>query len=76
VPKASSVTAPASTYVKVVEIYKGLFRLPFPCLGQKKGLGGEAKALAKLGLCSLLLRPLFNRIKNARSGCLHVLKTL
>ena len=60
----------------IANIYKGLFRPPFLCLGKKKGLGGEAEALAKLGLCSLLLQSLFNRIENARSGCLHVLKTL
>src|SRR6266851_440021 len=59
----------------IAHIYKGLFRPPFLCLGKKKGLGGEAEALAKLGLCSLLLQSLLNRIKNARSGRLHVLKT-
>src|SRR6266852_7070486 len=60
----------------IANIYKGLFRLPFLCGAKKKGLGGEAEALAKFGLCSLLLQSLFNRIQNARSGPLHILKTL
>src|SRR6266446_1087210 len=59
----------------IANIYKGLFRPPF-LASEKKGLGGEAEALAKFGLCSLLLQSLFNRIQNARSGPLDVLKTL
>src|SRR6266446_5413505 len=60
----------------IANIYKGLFRPPLPCQRKKKGLGGEAEARAKFGLCSLLLQSLFNRIQNARSGPLDVLKTL
>ncbi len=54
-----------------------MFSVPLlHCPKNKKGLGGEAEALSKTGLCSLLLRLGFNRIKNARSRRLHVLKTL
>src|SRR5260370_5760968 len=60
----------------IANIYKGLFRLLFLCHDKKKGPGGEGEALAKLGLCSLLLQSRFNRIENARSGRLHILKTL
>src|SRR6266851_8248663 len=60
----------------IANIYKGLFRLLFLCHDKKKGLDGEAEALAQLGLCSLLLQSRFNRIENARSGRLHILKTL
>src|SRR5260370_40923695 len=43
---------------------------------KKKASVGKRRPSRKLGLCSLLLRSLFNRIKNARSGLLHVLKAL
>src|SRR5260370_17239518 len=43
---------------------------------KKKASAVKPRPSRKLGLCSLLLRSLFNRIKNARSGLLHVLKAL
>src|SRR5260370_4955246 len=47
-----------------------------PLRSKKTASAVKPRPWRKLGLCSLLLRCLFNRIKNARSGRLHELKAL
>src|SRR5229473_5529201 len=51
----------------IANIYKGLFRLPFLCGAKKKGLGGEAEALANWGYaaCCCSLSSIASRMREA-----------